>query len=172
VQERFARNGIRLLTRADTPVVAAAEDAIRDATSVSRRINAWESLWPLNTYARDMDAEGLSEAMRARLAEAEKMTLEEYQQLLKERGRRREIYRTLAAAAEACITLSAPGPAPVGLAATGDPIFAVPATLLGVPALSLPLLSAGGLPLGLQVIGFQGRDADLFAVAGALQAIG
>jgi Asp-tRNA(Asn)/Glu-tRNA(Gln) amidotransferase A subunit family amidase len=58
------------------------------------------------------------------------------------------------------------------MAATGDPTFAVPASLLGVPALSLPLLSAGGLPLGLQVIGFEGRDADLFAVAAGLPAIG
>jgi Asp-tRNA(Asn)/Glu-tRNA(Gln) amidotransferase A subunit family amidase len=34
---------------------------------------------------------------------------------------------------------------------------------------SLPLLSAEALPLGLQIIGFAGRDADLFAIAAALQ---
>jgi Asp-tRNA(Asn)/Glu-tRNA(Gln) amidotransferase A subunit family amidase len=172
VQERFARQGIRLLTGDDTPAVAAVEDAIRDATTVARRINAWETLWPLNTYARDMDAQGLSESMRARLADAETMTPDDYRQLLEERRRRRAVYAGLAPVAEACITLAAPGPAPVGLASTGDPSFAVPASLLGVPALSLPLLSAGGLPLGLQVIGFETRDADLFAVAAGLQALG
>jgi Asp-tRNA(Asn)/Glu-tRNA(Gln) amidotransferase A subunit family amidase len=44
----------------------------------------------------------------------------------------------------------------------------VPGSLLGVPTLSLPLLSAEGLPLGLQVIGFSGNDAGLFGIAAAL----
>ena len=73
--------------------------------------------------------------------------------------------------ADACVTLSATGPAPVGLASTGDPAFAVPGSILGVPALSLPLLSENGLPVGLQLMGFEQRDADLFAVAGAVEAI-
>jgi Asp-tRNA(Asn)/Glu-tRNA(Gln) amidotransferase A subunit family amidase len=170
VQERLASKGIRILTRADTPAVAAVEDAIRDAGPLSRSINAWESRWPLNTYARDLGAEGLSESMRARLAEAEAMTLEDYQPLLSDRDRRRVTYAGLASVADACITLSAGGPAPVGLASTGDPTFAIPATMLGVPAVSLPLLEAGGLPLGLQVIGFAGREADLFAAAAGIQA--
>ena len=66
---------------------------------------------------------------------------------------------------------SAPGAAPVGLQSTGDPAFAVPGSLLGVPALSLPLLSEGGLPVGLQLLGFEQRDADLFALAGAVEQI-
>jgi Asp-tRNA(Asn)/Glu-tRNA(Gln) amidotransferase A subunit family amidase len=167
-QERLRRAGVRLLTRGDAPAVAAVEDAIRGAMSLSRAINAWESRWPLNTYARDLGAEGLSESSRARLAEAEAMTQEDYQELLRERAARRDIYARLASEAEACITLAASGPAPPGLASTGDPTFAVPASLLGVPAVSLPLLRAGGLPLGLQVIGFNGRDADLLAVAAGL----
>ena len=57
------------------------------------------------------------------------------------------------------------GPAPVGLASTGDPTFAIPASLLGVPAVSMPLFQSDGLPLGLQVLGFNERDANLFGVA-------
>jgi Asp-tRNA(Asn)/Glu-tRNA(Gln) amidotransferase A subunit family amidase len=45
----------------------------------------------------------------------------------------------------------------------------VPASLVGIPALSLPLLSAGGLPLGLQVMGFAGEDARLFAIGAAVR---
>ena len=41
----------------------------------------------------------------------------------------------------------------------------VPSSLLGVPALSLPLFELNGMPLGLQVIGYFDRDADAFAVA-------
>lgn len=168
-QETLARSGVRLLTRDNTPAVAEAEAAIRDAGPLSRRINAWESRWPLNTYARDLGAQGLSETMRARLKEAEAMTLEEYQGLLTDRARSREIYAKLASISDACITLAAPGPAPVGISSTGDPTFAIPGSLLGVPAISMPLFEIGGLPLGLQILGFSERDADLFSVAAALQ---
>jgi Asp-tRNA(Asn)/Glu-tRNA(Gln) amidotransferase A subunit family amidase len=37
---------------------------------------------------------------------------------------------------------------------------------LGAPGVSLPVLDDGGLPLGLQVLGFPQGDADVFAVAG------
>jgi Asp-tRNA(Asn)/Glu-tRNA(Gln) amidotransferase A subunit family amidase len=36
-------------------------------------------------------------------------------------------------------------------------------------ALSLPVLSAEGLPLGLQIMGFAGQDAGLFVTAAAVR---
>jgi len=50
------------------------------------------------------------------------------------------------------------------LASTGNPEFAVPSSLLGVPALSLPLFDDDAMPLGLQLIGYFDRDADAFAL--------
>ena len=41
----------------------------------------------------------------------------------------------------------------------------MPASLLGTPAVSLPLLADEGMPLGLQLIGRADEDADLMAVA-------
>jgi Asp-tRNA(Asn)/Glu-tRNA(Gln) amidotransferase A subunit family amidase len=38
-----------------------------------------------------------------------------------------------------------------------------------VPTVSLPLLEDEGLPLGLQVLGFEQRDADLIAAATAIR---
>jgi Asp-tRNA(Asn)/Glu-tRNA(Gln) amidotransferase A subunit family amidase len=61
--------------------------------------------------------------------------------------------------------LSATGAAPVGLGSTGNPVFAAPGSMLGIPALSLPVLDDGGLPFGLQLMGFAHRDAQLFAAA-------
>jgi len=168
-QGKLQGTGIHLLTRDGAKIVADVEAAIVGAGSLSRAINAWEFRWPLNTYARDIDRSGLSQAMRTRLSDAEAMTLEGYQQLLTERARCRAIYAGLAAMCDACITLSAPGPAPMGLASTGDPTFAIPASLLGVPAISLPVFEVEGLPLGLQVLGFSECDADLFAVAVSLE---
>jgi Asp-tRNA(Asn)/Glu-tRNA(Gln) amidotransferase A subunit family amidase len=61
---------------------------------------------------------------------------------------------------------SAPGEAPAGLAATGDPVFCRIWTLLHVPAINLPCaLGPLGLPVGLQIIGRVGDDARALAVA-------
>jgi len=77
----------------------------------------------------------------------------------------RAAHAELAANCDACITLSAPSQAPEGLGSTGNPEFNVPASLLGVPAVSLPVFDLNDMPLGLQVIGYFDRDADLFAAA-------
>jgi Asp-tRNA(Asn)/Glu-tRNA(Gln) amidotransferase A subunit family amidase len=45
----------------------------------------------------------------------------------------------------------------------------VPSSLLGVPALSLPIFNVNGMPLGLQVLGFFNEDARAFAHAGWLR---
>ena len=61
---------------------------------------------------------------------------------------------------------SAPGPAPEGLSTTGDPSCCTLASLLGFPAITLPVgRSAGGLPLGMQLVGLAGDDDDLLSVA-------
>ncbi len=99
------------------------------------------------------------------------MTQAQYQGLLGERRRIREVYTALHPVCDACMTLSAPGAAPVGLEWTGNPVFTVPTSLLGVPSLSLPVFEDDGLPLGLQLIGFAERDAELFAAAGAILAV-
>ena len=57
------------------------------------------------------------------------------------------------------VSVTAPGAAPVGLETTGNPIFVVPGSLLGAQGVSLPVLEDGGLPLGLQVLGFPQGDA-------------
>lgn len=64
----------------------------------------------------------------------------------------------------AVLTPAAPGPAPVGLASTGDPRFNAAWTALGVPAISIPLPSAPA-PLGLQITAARDRDAWLLGVA-------
>ncbi len=56
------------------------------------------------------------------------------------------------------------GPAPRGLASTGDPIMNLPWTHAGLPTLGLPAgLSAEGLPMGLQIAGRWWEDAALLA---------
>jgi Asp-tRNA(Asn)/Glu-tRNA(Gln) amidotransferase A subunit family amidase len=165
---RLAEAGIPLADRHADPVIEEVEGAIADAAPLTRTINAWEGRWPLNTY-RDRDAAKLSRSALERLAAAEAMTLADYGAAITRRQRNRDIHARLAAHYDAAITLAAPGAAPVGLGSTGNPVFNVPASMLGIPAVSLPLLATDGLPLGLQIAGFVGEDARLFAVAAAIQ---
>lgn len=167
VLDDLAANGIDIVTRAKDASVASFEDLLPEVLALTRTINAWESRWPLNTYV-DRDVTKLSKNMVDRLHEAEAMTLEDYRTALKRRDEIRAAYAALSAAGDACITLSAPDVAPVGIESTGNPIFVVPSSLLGVPALSLPLLQLDGLPLGVQTLGFLDADADLFAVSAAI----
>jgi Asp-tRNA(Asn)/Glu-tRNA(Gln) amidotransferase A subunit family amidase len=165
---RLRAVGIAILTRRDTPLVEKVESALANVMPITRAINEWEWVWPLNDYHR-RDASALSESMRERLKSAEAMEEGKYEELIAERARIRAQFAELATVADAAVTLSAPGAAPVGLGWTGDPIFVVSGSLLGVPAVSLPLLEDEGLPLGLQVLGFAHRDADLIATAAAIR---
>ena len=45
----------------------------------------------------------------------------------------------------------------------------MPSSLLGIPALTLPLFEIDGMPLGLQVLGFANEDARAFALSGWLR---
>ena len=113
----------------------------------------------------------LSQPMHDLAARAEALTLDDYRRDIAERDRRRAVYKALAAEFDACLTLSAPGAAPVGLNWTGDPAFVIPGSMLGVPAITLPVLQDEGLPLGLQLLGFADADAALFSTAGGVLAL-
>ena len=171
VVDKLAQAGVKIVSRKQSSAVEAVEKAIEQALPLTREINGWESIWPLNIY-RDRDAEKLSRDMREKLAEAEKMTPDDYRRALAARDLMRQAYAALADIADGCVTLSAPGPAPIGLGHTGDPAFVVAGSALGVPALTLPLLREQGLPVGVQLMGFAQRDAEAVAVAAWINALG
>jgi Asp-tRNA(Asn)/Glu-tRNA(Gln) amidotransferase A subunit family amidase len=161
---RLKSAGIEIRTRHNDDKVAALETALLSAAELSHRCNGWETRWFLHSM-RDRDAAKLSRAILERAQKYEDMTLADHRADLRERARVRAVHADLAATCDACITLAAPGGAPEGLGSTGNGELAIPASLLGVPALSLPLFEVNGMPLGLQVIGYFDRDADAFANA-------
>ncbi len=161
---RLKSAGVEIRTRHNDDRVAALETDLIHAAELSHRCNGWETRWFFRSM-RDRDAGKLSRNVMERAQKYEDLTLAEHRADLKERARVRAVYAELTATCDTCITLAAPSSAPEGLASTGNPEFAVPASLLGVPALSLPLFEVNGMPLGLQLIGFFDRDADVFAIA-------
>ena len=64
---------------------------------------------------------------------------------------------------------AAPGPAPEGIASTGNPIMNLPWSHSGMPVIALPAgYAENGLPLGLQFIAAFGADEQLLAWAEGL----
>ena len=103
------------------------------------------------------------------------MTPDDYRAALMDRAMAQLRHAALAPLADAIITLSCPGPAPLWsgdvpgqpLASrpTGDFVFNAPSSMLFAPAVTMPLLAVGGLPVGVQLMGQQHEDARVTAMA-------
>jgi Asp-tRNA(Asn)/Glu-tRNA(Gln) amidotransferase A subunit family amidase len=72
-----------------------------------------------------------------------------------------EIYK----ATPVIVVPAATGPAPLGLASTGDPSMNAPWTALGTPAISIPMPVPGKLLLGFQLTADHGEDARVLRAA-------
>jgi Asp-tRNA(Asn)/Glu-tRNA(Gln) amidotransferase A subunit family amidase len=116
---------------------------------------------PLMRDAPDM----LSGGLKARLEAGLEADVQDYIRAL---ASREDAYREVArsfADYDAILTPSAAGPAPKGFETTGSPVFNGLWTYLGMPAVSLPLLEADGMPLGVQLVGARRGDARLLRTA-------
>jgi len=107
----------------------------------------------------------LSDRLRARLEAAYDVPARDYLEALDARERISRDFESLLTRYDAVIALSAPGPAPEGFETTGSPAFNSSWTYLGVPTFSLPLLSVGGLPVGVTVAGARGSEPTLIRTA-------
>ena len=87
--------------------------------------------------------------------------------MLEKRRAIRQLCRELAhnIGADAYVTLASSGPAIKGFEFSGSRTFIVPGSWLGFPAFALPLMESGGLPFGLQLMGADHLDGNLFAAA-------
>ena len=114
----------------------------------------------------DAAGDAMSKALRQRIENGRKISAETYIKALNARERAASAIDTqLSLSHTAILTLAAPGPAPKSLAATGNPAFNAPWTYLGHPCVTLPLLEANGLPIGVQLIGARRDDARLLRTA-------
>ena len=103
------------------------------------------------------------------------MTPDQYRVNLLARQQAQVAHQAVAQLADAAITLSCPGPAPIWsgdvpgqpLAArpTGDFVFNAPSSMLFAPVVTVPLMSVGGLPVGIQLMGQQHEDARMTGLA-------
>ncbi len=100
------------------------------------------------------------------------ITADEYDAARRTASRGRQALADAMADYDVILTPSAPGAAPQGFGATGNPMFNRLWTLMGAPCVNVPGLSENGLPLGIQIVGRFGRDrATLEAALFVEQAI-
>ena len=108
----------------------------------------------------------LSESLRTQLARGREVRALDYQRAVDRIARINEGFDEIFERCDAIVTPSAPGAAPRGLAATGDPAFCTLWTFLGMPSVTLPLMqAANGLPMGVQLVGRRHADARLLRTA-------
>jgi Asp-tRNA(Asn)/Glu-tRNA(Gln) amidotransferase A subunit family amidase len=172
--EALRRAGVMLLARRDHPWIEALEQAIADGRAVCSAITSWESRWAMRNLV-DQDPDGVSARAKATLDKAEAMTPDDYRAALMERAAAQLRHAALAPLADAIVTLSCPGPAPLWSGdvpgqplaprPTGDFVFNAPSSMLFAPAVTMPLLAVGGLPVGVQLMGQQHEDARVTAMA-------
>lgn len=172
--ERLREAGVTLLRRADHPWIEALERAVGNARAICGAITGWENRWWQRNLV-DEHPDGVSVRARNVLEKAEAMTPDDYRAALLERATAQLCHATLAPLADAIVTLSCPGPAPLwpgdkpgeplAPRPTGDFVFNAPSSMLFAPAVTVPLMSVGGLPVGVQVMGQQQQDARVTAIA-------
>ena len=154
------------LAAAGAEVVAVAlPDPLEQAAKVHRAIMLGEAARNLATLRARADAL-LSQTLRDGLDEGARVDAGALSLALASRRAMIAVALDWLANFDALLVPSAPAGAPEGLQKTGDPSCCTLASLLGAPALSLPVdRDALGLPLGAQLVAAPGADADLLAVA-------
>ena len=117
-------------------------------------------------YELNNHADKLSESMLNLLDVGKQCTYSAYVKAQEHAAQCRTALASIMTEYDALLTPSAPGEAPYGLAATGDPVFTRIWTLLHVPTINIPgYVGPGGLPVGVQLVGKMYGDQQLFLTA-------
>jgi Asp-tRNA(Asn)/Glu-tRNA(Gln) amidotransferase A subunit family amidase len=162
----LARAGIPVVDAAECPETKALADDLKNASVALADIADYESRWPLVMYMQRAQELGQTvvspTAVKKGLARAD-IPRERYHDALRFRA-------AFQAKLEACrrdgvlfISPSATDAAPADRNSTGSSVYQWASSVAGNPVVSLPFMVTGGLPYGLQVQGFRGRDAELIA---------
>jgi Asp-tRNA(Asn)/Glu-tRNA(Gln) amidotransferase A subunit family amidase len=171
---RLLDAGVEIVRRQDEQAIENLEDAVEDAGQICNSITGWENRWAQRNLVNE-SPNGVSERAKARLVIAEAMSPADYRSALSSRTAAQARHSAMASCADAIISLSCPGPAPLfpddvpgqplAPRPTGDAICNYPSSMLFAPAVTMPLIGVSGLPVGVQVVGQQGEDARITAIA-------
>lgn len=160
----LSRLGVDIVEAEESPATKALALGLEPANQALSVIADYESRWPLVMYiqrAAEDDAKIFSPTAMRRGPLRADVPREDYHHAL----RYRATYQAMLAACHEdgllFVSPSATGAASTDLSSTGSSVYQWASSLAGNPVVSLPFMMADGLPFGLQVQGFNGRDAAL-----------
>lgn len=161
---------VQALTAAGARVTALETPEIfKEAQAAHGVINAYEAGQALGFEHRHHGA-ALSPILRATLDQGHAIAPEAYDKARGIAHQARKAARDFLGPVDVFLTYSAPGAAPTR-ETTGDPRFNKLVTLLGLPAVNVPVFKdEDGLPVGIQVVGAFGKDQRTLAAAAFLEA--
>ena len=168
VLDALRGHGVSIVRRGDSVLAEAFERGIASIKGINSDICAFEMRWSLANLAEQYPGKLSKHALKM-LEQGRRMSVEDFRQRLLERDDARARLAALAPLGDALISLSSPGPAPLndvdGPRPTGDPIFNYPSSTLGAPAVTVPLIAIGGMPVGVQIMGQPHADARVTGIA-------
>jgi len=166
--------GVTVLRPAADPALAALDAELMGASAICYAVIGWEGRWLYRSLA-DQGPDAISFRARDTLERAEAMTVADYHAALDGREAAQAAWARALETVDGALMLSCPGPAhvwsgdrpgePPLARPTGNAVFNTPASILFAPAVSMPLMAVGGLPVGVQVMGGQGADARMTGFA-------
>jgi Asp-tRNA(Asn)/Glu-tRNA(Gln) amidotransferase A subunit family amidase len=159
---RLADAGVEIVTRRDDAAIEAYESALSGMPQLWTNLYRFEMHWPMLQY-RERHADKLPPRLLTGIDDGAHITQETYRAALIEREQLRAMHDELAQRADGFITLSSPGPGPIGMD-QGSAIFNEASSVLGAPAINLPLLTVDAVPLGIQLLGRWQGDERLTAI--------
>jgi Asp-tRNA(Asn)/Glu-tRNA(Gln) amidotransferase A subunit family amidase len=135
------------------------------ANLIHRTIALYEAARNLGALQR-RDRPRLSAALNAALDDGHTIGERAYREAINARTRAIDALAHWLGPFDAIITPPAPAAAPRGIASTGDPSCCTLFSLVGFPAITLPIgRNDGGLPLAMQLATASGNDGQLLSVA-------
>jgi Asp-tRNA(Asn)/Glu-tRNA(Gln) amidotransferase A subunit family amidase len=173
---RIALTRTHLWQEASTAMQKAVETAGRVAAAAGAKVteltlppileDAYEAQYTIQDYENvralafeyDRHRDRIDPLLRDHLTAALAITADQYDAARRTASRGRQALADAMADFDVIVTPSAPGAAPAGLGATGNPMFNRLWTLMGAPCVNVPGMRESELPLGVQIVGRFGRD--------------
>ena len=138
--------------------------AWREARDMHRTIMLYEAARNMGEL-QSRERARLSPAVDAALDEGRKISTRAYEDARSQRERAIAFFTQWLQGFDAVLSPSAPGAAPRGLDTTGDPSCCTLWSLLGFPAINLPVGQVQRMPIGMQLAAPRHCDNRLLAVA-------
>ncbi len=159
----LAQAGVAILSRRDDAAIEAYERELAAMPALWRALYRFEMRWPMLQYLA-LYPDKLPPRLKRSIADGAGLTETHYRAALVKRAYVRGLHEELARRVDGFITLASPGPGPIGMD-QGSAIYNEASSVLGAPALSLPLLEVAGVPVGIQLLGPWHGDERLVAAA-------